>query len=146
MAVTGGSTAPITSNPLFSRTEDVKKAGKKAGELGKDDFLNLLVAQLKNQDPLNPMKDTEFVAQLANFSSLEQTTSMNKNMEEFLKQQQYQNSAAAVNMMGMQITSAAGETGIVTGVKIEDSGIFLTVNGKQVPYTEIKEVNFPVQK
>ncbi len=44
--------------------------------LGKDQFLQLLVTQLKNQNPLDPMKDTEFIAQLAQFSSLEQLVSI----------------------------------------------------------------------
>ena len=42
------------------------------GELGKDEFLQLLVCQMKNQDPLEPEKDTQFIAQLAQFSALEQ--------------------------------------------------------------------------
>jgi len=45
--------------------------------LGKEDFLKILVAQLQNQDPLNPMDDTDFIAQLAQFSALEQMQSLN---------------------------------------------------------------------
>lgn len=52
---------------------------KKGDNLGKDAFLNLLVAQLSNQDPLNPMEDKEFIAQMAQFSTLEQVQSLNKN-------------------------------------------------------------------
>lgn len=52
-----------------------------AAELGKEDFLRLLVSQLENQDPLNPSDPTEFTAQLAQYSSLEQLTNINKSME-----------------------------------------------------------------
>lgn len=50
-------------------------------DLDKDAFLKLLTTQLANQDPLSPMEDREFIAQLAQFSSLEQMTAMNKTME-----------------------------------------------------------------
>ena len=52
--------------------------------LGKQDFLNLLVSQMQNQDPLDPMKGTEFAAQLAQFSSLEQLTNLNTSMTQSL--------------------------------------------------------------
>lgn len=50
------------------------------GMLGKDSFLKLLITQLRNQDPLNPMEDKEFIAQMAQFSTLEQMQELNKNI------------------------------------------------------------------
>jgi flagellar basal-body rod modification protein FlgD len=56
----------------------VSDAGARASSLGSDAFLKLLVVQLQNQDPTSPQSNTEFIAQLATFSSLEQLTAINK--------------------------------------------------------------------
>ena len=61
---------------------------KDNGALGKDAFLKLLVTQLQNQDPTSPMDDKEFIAQMAQFSSLEQMQNMTKAMEDLLASQE----------------------------------------------------------
>ncbi|GKV67802.1 hypothetical protein NCCP2716_03000 [Sporosarcina sp. NCCP-2716] len=66
---------------LINKQRDERKTGQ--GTLGKDDFMKLLIAQLQNQDPTNPMKDNEFIAQMAQFSSLEQTMNLSKAFEKF---------------------------------------------------------------
>jgi flagellar basal-body rod modification protein FlgD len=63
--------APVASPP-------VDAGATRASSLGQDAFLKLLVVQLQNQDPTAPQSNTEFIAQLATFSSLEQLTSINK--------------------------------------------------------------------
>ena len=65
----------------FSKNDKVAEGSQRKNDLDKDAFLRLLTTQLANQDPLNPMEDREFIAQLAQFSSLEQMTAMNKTLE-----------------------------------------------------------------
>jgi flagellar basal-body rod modification protein FlgD len=71
--------------------------------LGKDDFLKMMIAQLKHQDPLNPMDGTAFTAQLAQFSSLEQLQNMNTQLTSYIQQQQAIGNSQAVNLIGKQV-------------------------------------------
>ena len=78
-------------------------------QLGKNDFLTLLIAQLRNQDPLNPASNTEFIAQLAQFSSLEQMTLMNANLEKSLESNinmtEAVSNAMIINYFGKYVTA-----------------------------------------
>ena len=84
--------------------------------LGKDDFLKLLITQLSNQDPTNPMEDTQFIAQMAQFSSLEQMTNMN---QQFTKMTAMLNSTEAMSVLGKTVELNVGDTtttGVVQGI------------------------------
>lgn len=74
-------------------------------DLGKEEFLQLLVTQFQYQDPLNPMEDKEFIAQLAQFSSLEQSMQLNQNMENLLSLQQQQTVIGASNYIGKTVSA-----------------------------------------
>ncbi|MBI2506094.1 MAG: flagellar hook assembly protein FlgD [Candidatus Latescibacteria bacterium] len=82
-------------------------------QLGKDDFLRLLTMQLQYQDPLNPMDNTQFVSQMAQFSSLEQLQNMNKSLgEKSSSESQLQsafNNSLAASLVGKQVEVATAE-------------------------------------
>ncbi len=97
----------------FNKANNV--TGKQVSQsLGKDDFLKLLITQLSNQDPTSPMENTEFIAQMAQFSSLEQMTNMN---QEFAKLNAMMVSSQGVNTIGKIVDIDVGGTS-VTG-KVE---------------------------
>jgi flagellar basal-body rod modification protein FlgD len=73
--------------------------------MGKDDFLQLLVAQLQAQDPLNPMDSTEFTAQLAQFSSLEQLQNINGSLDNIGTSQSVLTNSQAVSFIGKEVTA-----------------------------------------
>ena len=105
-----------------------KNAGKQV--MDADDFMKLLTTQLTTQDPMNPMKDTEFISQMANFSSLEQMRSLSKSFDSFTSDQKM---AAAPSYLGRQvtITNATGDvTGVVEAIKLSNGKPAVVVNGK----------------
>ena len=106
-------------------------------ELGKDDFLKLLITQLSNQDPTSPMENTEFIAQMAQFSSLEQMTNMSTG---FTKMANLLNSSEAVTTIGRVVDVVSGEstvTGTVSAVTRGDNPQ-VVVNG--IPYS-MEQIN-----
>ena len=94
--------------------------------LGKEDFLRLLTVQLRYQDPLNPMENTEFIAQMAQFSSLEQLQNMNQNLEQNLGSEQQLQTAFQNNLA----TSLVGRTVEIPTVEVDWDG----ENATQIGY------------
>lgn len=116
-------TAIATENYTFpaAATTSTKKTStiaKNEDIMGKEDFLTLLVAQLKNQDPLNPDDPTEFTAQLAQFSSLEQLTNLNKSMEGLTEAQANSEKLSALGLIGKNV-SYNGSTFNLDGKPVE---------------------------
>jgi len=95
----------ITSELNPVTTGSTELAVSESSVLGKEDFLNLLITQLQNQDPLNPTDSTEFTAQLAQFSSLEQLSNVNDNLEQLQNFQASTNNSQAVLLLGKVITA-----------------------------------------
>ncbi|MFJ7933144.1 flagellar hook assembly protein FlgD [Sporosarcina sp. NPDC096371] len=97
---------------LINKQRDERKTGD--GTLGKDDFMKLLITQLQNQDPTNPMKDNEFIAQMAQFSALEQTMNLAKSFEKFAD--------AQTQSQMIQYTSFVGKSVTWHELKLDDAG------------------------
>ena len=95
---------------------DTVSSVSRVDTLGKDDFLTLLVAQLKNQDPLEPMESTEFTTQLAQFSSLEQLGNIYEDLEYMKLYQASLNNSQAVNLVGKAIEASANSIRLENGV------------------------------
>ncbi|MFH1744418.1 MAG: flagellar hook assembly protein FlgD [bacterium] len=83
--------------------------------VSRDDFLNLLVAQLQHQDPLNPMENEQFVAELATFSSLEQQTNQTELLEQLLASQQGGVNSQALSLIGQDVVAASDSFQYVSG-------------------------------
>lgn len=97
----------ITATGMVGATEYTASTTSKQTQLDRDAFLKMLIVQLKNQDPLQPMEDREFIAQLAQFSTLEQMQQMNKGVEEMMKAN---TTFQAVSLIGRTVTATDPET------------------------------------
>jgi len=92
----------------------------KSNELGQDAFLQLLITQMENQDPLSPAENTEFIAQLAQFTSVESLDKLNTNFESFSAQFNSNQALQASSLVGTQVSVESGKTllpnnGMVSG-------------------------------
>ncbi|MFD1735819.1 flagellar hook assembly protein FlgD [Bacillus salitolerans] len=114
----------ISFDPTLYLKNQTKERTSKGDVLGKDDFLKILMTQLQNQDPLNPMQDKDFIAQMATFTSLEQMTNMNKMLENFINTQNADNILKYSEMIGKKVEWGYIEDGVTeTGVSIVKSVI-----------------------
>ena len=114
-----------------------------SGTLGEADFLQLLTTQLQNQDPLQPMSDTSFIAQMATFSQLSAQNTLNTNFQDY---SQAQAITSAQSFIGQTVTvsgaaeGAAGASGTVTGVVVSNSVPELTINGVNYSVSDVTAI------
>ncbi|TVX97662.1 flagellar hook capping FlgD N-terminal domain-containing protein [Cohnella terricola] len=126
--------------PNYAKENVQAKAREPIKQLGKDEFLQILVTQLRNQDPLQPMQDKEFIAQMAQFSSLEQMLNMTKEITA-LKQ----SAGMATGLIGKQIewydeTDPTAESVVKRG--IVDSIIWT----KGIQYAQVGTIGIPIDE
>jgi flagellar basal-body rod modification protein FlgD len=118
-------TDTVASSSLLknvTRYEDVKDAAKKTSEdMGKQDFLTLFTAQLQNQNPLEPVKNEAFVAQLAQFSQLEALTNMQTSLDTFVTSMSGERMLNSASLIGKKVAITDALTPLAQGGKIDAS-------------------------
>ena len=112
----------VTNSSTTSTAED--RVEQEA--LGQEEFFKLLTTQLANQDPLEPMDDTEFIAQLASFSELEMTSDLTKSFDRFNDTQDF---ASAQGYIGKTVSLSSGEVGEVTSVERQNGQTLVFLDG-----------------
>src|SRR3954470_10450329 len=114
---------PTTSSTSTTATDAANKAKADKNVLGKDDFLKLMVAQMKNQDPMNPSDDKDNIAQMAQFSSLEQITNLATATQELAnKMSLTQNIGLLGHTVTYTGTDGTAVSGTVDGMNLDKTG------------------------
>jgi flagellar basal-body rod modification protein FlgD len=141
MPVTSVTSIPTTSfTDVASASSGTTRTVKKA--LGQEDFLKLLATQFQAQDPMKPMEDTAFIAQMAQFSSLEQSSAMSKDIA-LLRADQTLLTANSYIGRNVTVEDTAGKsvTGLVTGLDNDPvDGVTLTIDGTSYPLTSVRRI------
>lgn len=122
-----GSVSDYIVPPSGTTTSDAYSA------LGKDEFLQLLVTQMQYQDPLNPTSDTEFIAQMAQFSSLEQMQNLNSSFSVY----------KAYELVGKEVSGTVNGTvieGVVDAVRNQSDGQYAVIGDSLVSIDKITKV------
>jgi len=122
-AAAAAANAPKGTSIWTATTKPASTKSAAPDDLGKDDFMKLLLAQLKQQDPLKPMDDQQFIAQVAQFNSLDQMQTVNKTLTSVLDSQQLTEASgligktiAATDKDGKAVTGAVTGVSMVSGV------------------------------
>jgi flagellar basal-body rod modification protein FlgD len=140
-------TTQVGTTPTSELMPGIKSVPKgMAGALGKQDFLKLLMAQMQNQDPLKPMDDTQMIAQMAQFSALEETQALRQVIQQSANSQVVAQAASLIGkyVQAMQADSTT-VTGAVTSVRFESKDGAVTplvqVGGQEIDYSTINQIS-----
>lgn len=122
----------------YALNEDLKlKKQDSKQELGQEDFLKLLVSQLKMQDPLSPMSDKDFMAQIASFSSLKEMTLIREEMISLSKSMTFLNLG---HLLGKKALFQDGESAVITGIRRTEHGPVLLTPSKEYSEKDLVEL------
>lgn len=127
----------VSSNSSLPAARQPKK------ELGKEDFLQILVTQLKNQDPTQPMQNADLIVQMSQLSTLEQLSNLNQTFTEYLMSKN--NVSQYADMLNKKVTWLNPETnkqesGVVTGIVNKDNEVYFKIGDQEVPASSVLSV------
>lgn len=136
-------------NSTTAAASTAATAAKTKNDLGEDDFMQLLLAQLQNQDPLQPASDTEFIAQLAQFNSLAELTSIKTAISDLgeslselmIVQDLNQGSALIGKTIGGMTASGETVSGVVASVQLSANQVYLKLEDNSlVPIEQLSSI------
>lgn len=132
----------VSSITAATTTSDTSSTSTDNSMLGYKDFLNLLTVQMENQDPFNPTSDTDFIAQMANFSTLEEVSNFSSNFSTYSSRQQQISSQAYLGKYAtVEPADATAVNGQVTAVSLGSDGtIYVTINGTKYDASDVTAV------
>lgn len=130
-------TTPVNTAPSTNRVQG------KNFQLKTEDFINMMVTQLQNQDPLEPAKNQELLAQMSQIGQLQSSSQLQETLKSVMLQSQLTNASA---MIGKSVTALNDDgsttTGIVNSVKVVDGNVNLELdNGQSLPLTRVTTIN-----
>lgn len=130
--------------PNYSATNIKNASTGNKSSLGKDDFLKILIAQMQNQDPTQPLQDKEFIAQMAQFTSVEQLTNMSSEMK-LLRQSLGAASGLIGKNIGYSMTDSNGKavvgTGLVDSIVMKSGEQYAKVGTLEIPMDKITSIS-----
>lgn len=137
-----------TLTPLSRATTNAatptRPAANSVGEM-QNQFMKLLLIQLRNQSPLDPVKDREFMSQMTQLNSLQELQKLNVAMQSFMQASQLRDSAHLIGKeVDVKATGSLTKTGLVKGVSLEKDEVLLTfADGTTAPLTDVVAVRAP---
>lgn len=132
--------------PNYSASNVTTAASKESSDaMGKDQFLKILITQLQNQNPMQPMEDKEFIAQMAQFTSVEQLSNISGQLQNLS-----QSLGAVSGLIGKQVSwigtsegsnESGVQSGVVESIIIRDQVQYAVINDKEVALTDITQIS-----
>ncbi|NOU84873.1 flagellar hook capping protein [Paenibacillus sp. LMG 31460] len=128
---------------LINAGKNAKSKDKDNNTLGKDDFLKILITQLQNQDPTQPLQDKEFIAQMAQFTSVEQLTNMAGEMKLMRQSLGFVSGLIGKSITWTDIDSSGAsveKSGVIDSITFKDGNQYANVKGEEISLDKLKKI------